>query len=43
MREGIHVNRWVVRLAALLLLAGLAMAIKTELPAARRYLKIETM
>jgi hypothetical protein len=43
MRDGIHVNPWVVRIAALLLLAALGMALKTELPAARRYLKIETM
>jgi hypothetical protein len=43
MRDGIYIDAWVVRLVTLLLLAGVAFAIKTEYPAARRYLKVELM
>jgi predicted outer membrane protein len=43
MRDGIHIDAWVVRVAALLLLVALAFAVKSELPAARRYLKMELM
>ncbi len=45
MRDGIdiHINAWLVRLAVLLLLVGLAFLAKSELPAGRRYLKMERM
>ena len=45
MRDGIdiHINAWLVRLAALLLVVALAFLAKSELPAGRRYLKMERM
>ncbi len=43
MRDGIHIPPTVVRLLALALVLALAFALKTEFPAARRYLKIELM
>ena len=45
MRDGIeiHIDAWVVRLATLLLLVALAFLAKSEIPAARRYLKMELM
>ena len=43
MKDGIHIPAGLIRLAVVAAIAGVALLVKSQLPEARRYLKMEKM